>query len=510
MEKLTHWNKSLLPALLVVVGLVLTHFVTSCEVEPEPEPEFVQDTVSKVFVTDITPYSAVVSGHFSDDADSSDVVGLRYSLVNTRFITSTGTDAVAQQMPDGTYRVELDGLYADTTYYFKTYVLKGREYVNSETFAFRTHRLTARTDSATNIHAFGATLGYTLSEEIEPEKFKGSFGVYYSTRPRVIREQSKLCDPSLVVNGLIPGETYYYRAFVLQKTERGMDHYIWGDAIELNIPEIGVKTFSPERITPYSALLIGEINVKSDAISEIGFLLSERNRVVTIDSVESTTSDQDIRKVPLAYYEKSDVGRFYTNFGNLISNKYYYCRAYARISELKGGVKTNKVYYGDMVAFRTTKVSYTDGESVDLGLSVEWSSRNYMAESPVEVGELLTYEQAKETIKGDWRLPTYEEAKELVDSCRWLWTTYKGVSGVAVYGPTGNSIFLPASHGVNPDIMTFGIYAQDAQLDSKSKEPLVTTIRFVQDPANDTQAGKSADNLAGIDVPFAIRAVRDK
>ena len=46
---------------------------------------------------------------------------------------------------------------------------------------------------------------------------------------------------------------------------------------------------------------------------------------------------------------------------------------------------------------------------------------------------------------GAWRMPTDEEWDELIDECRWTWTTENGVYGRKVTGPNGNSIFLPAA-----------------------------------------------------------------
>ena len=46
---------------------------------------------------------------------------------------------------------------------------------------------------------------------------------------------------------------------------------------------------------------------------------------------------------------------------------------------------------------------------------------------------------------GSWRMPTYEEFDELRTECTWKWTTKKGVAGRKVTGPSGNSIFLPAT-----------------------------------------------------------------
>ena len=43
-----------------------------------------------------------------------------------------------------------------------------------------------------------------------------------------------------------------------------------------------------------------------------------------------------------------------------------------------------------------------------------------------------------------WRIPTSAEYEKLVNECVWEWTTLNGVPGSKIYGPNGNSIFLPA------------------------------------------------------------------
>lgn len=46
---------------------------------------------------------------------------------------------------------------------------------------------------------------------------------------------------------------------------------------------------------------------------------------------------------------------------------------------------------------------------------------------------------------GNWRMPTYDEQRELLDNCTWTWTTLNGIDGCRITGPNGNSIFLPAA-----------------------------------------------------------------
>lgn len=66
---------------------------------------------------------------------------------------------------------------------------------------------------------------------------------------------------------------------------------------------------------------------------------------------------------------------------------------------------------------------------------------------------------ASEKWGADWRMPTCEELKELVNECVWTWTTRKGAYGYEVVGPNGNSIFLPAAGCyIGSEIEGSGIY----------------------------------------------------
>ncbi len=115
-------------------------------------------------------------------------------------------------------------------------------------------------------------------------------------------------------------------------------------------------------------------------------------------------------------------------------------------------------------------------EAVDLGLSVKWATCNVGATSPEEYGDYFAwgetspkntytednsktygknigdisgnpaYDAATANWGDDWRMPTYDECQELVDSCTWTWTTQNGVKGCKVTSKkNGNSIFLPAA-----------------------------------------------------------------
>lgn len=143
------------------------------------------------------------------------------------------------------------------------------------------------------------------------------------------------------------------------------------------------------------------------------------------------------------------------------------------------------------------------GQAVDLGLSVKWASYNVGATMPEEAGIYYTwgdiyntgddatyvkylymFDQRKDrdysnrqvdlvtlTVlrpsedvatylwKGNWRIPTVFEYKELIEKCQWIWDSQK--LGYKVIGPNGNSIFIPAagcqtSDGTMDDYYTLG------------------------------------------------------
>lgn len=113
---------------------------------------------------------------------------------------------------------------------------------------------------------------------------------------------------------------------------------------------------------------------------------------------------------------------------------------------------------------------------VDLGLSVRWAMCNigalsqeqcgdyyawgeispktsystdnsvtFRMEETMDIGGDSIYDAARANWGGSWRLPTETEAQELIDDCTWEWTEMSGHAGCRVTGPSGLSIFLPAS-----------------------------------------------------------------
>ncbi len=121
---------------------------------------------------------------------------------------------------------------------------------------------------------------------------------------------------------------------------------------------------------------------------------------------------------------------------------------------------------------------------VDMGLSVKWASCNLGANKSEQSGfyyawgetevkanynatNSTTYSYSLSELKSmkfinsqnillptkdaataklgkEWRIPTKEEAEELIKKCEWEWVLKNGVKGYKVTGPNGKFIFIPS------------------------------------------------------------------
>lgn len=163
--------------------------------------------------------------------------------------------------------------------------------------------------------------------------------------------------------------------------------------------------------------------------------------------------------------------------------------------------------------------------AVDIGLSVKWASFNLGAYKPADVGSLFywaenqsstegnpKYSKVKVDVIGDiagddrydaatnmlgrnWRLPTEEECRELLNMCKWETKVIDGIEGRLVTGPNGNSIFLP----FNQKNFTSGKYV--------SGHYWTSTPHYGSKSANDLRFGENCKQPAEIWCATACRCL---
>lgn len=155
----------------------------------------------------------------------------------------------------------------------------------------------------------------------------------------------------------------------------------------------------------------------------------------------------------------------------------YYYKAYVQL------YSNGEYYYGETKTLKLKPINLTKGNAIDMGVSVMWASTNLGAESPEDDGGYYAYGEIEEkdsyfgdnykyydagsneyielgdNISGnkyfdaatailgdDWRMPTYDEYKELKENSIFAIVTYKGKMGFVVESTiNGNSIFMPYS-----------------------------------------------------------------
>ena len=138
-------------------------------------------------------------------------------------------------------------------------------------------------------------------------------------------------------------------------------------------------------------------------------------------------------------------------------------------------------------------ITNNDIQLIDLGLpsGTLWADRNIGANSPEETGDYYRFgetvefmegspEYVYDEIRGDiagtdrdtatvnlgkkYRMPTFDQIKELLDECKWKFAEQNGVKGMEVTGPNDNSIFFPVSgfrsiyDGSLHDVGSYGYY----------------------------------------------------
>ena len=267
---------------------------------------------------------------------------------------------------------------------------------------------------------------------------------------------------------LSPATEYKYRSFVTYGgiTYYGTKYKTFTTKEVVNVTSTGEASDIKRASAVLSASVQTEgVDVRDNVFVGLAWSTSE--------SAICAGGDYDSRTVSVR--EVQD-GVFSASLSGLSVNTTYY---YASFTEVGG------VYVFSSVKEFTTDVLRLETGAVDLGLSVKWAGCNVGADTPEEYGyyfawgETTTksfyaesnsvtyglsisalesrgiigadgnltaaYDAATANWGSDWRMPTLDEMKELINQCTWEWISINGVNGRLVTGPNGNSIFLPAA-----------------------------------------------------------------
>ncbi len=248
-----------------------------------------------------------------------------------------------------------------------------------------------------------------------------------------------------------------------------------------------VATGEVKDITTNSATILfsANYNFKEKLQLRPGILISTNK-----SHVEDRTKDATL-------YELENFNSFECSItlNNLQDNTTYYYRAC--------DCEDYQSYFGNCgeVKSFTTDIYRTAGTPVDLGLSVKWADRNIGATNPQESGYTFQwgsikpsksksdknwlsgdsdylkslgrvdsndnlcapYDAATQIWGNNWRMPTKDEFKELIDKCTCKMCWNNGVAGTEITGPNGNTLFMP-----NPKYSSTAIWTATSAPDTRA------------------------------------------
>ena len=370
----------------------------------------------------------------------------------------TNVTYVEVNTDDWKYSYVLDADF-NTTYYFCAYAKNGSgDVFYGDVLSFTTDQcFEVTTNNADEISTSSARLWGSIRESNVPVSERGfcwstsvfnpgdaisMTNVTYTEVDTDDWEYSYMLDADF-------NTTYYFCAYA--KNSNGEVFY--GDVLSFTTYQyLEVTTNNADEITTSSAWLWGSVRESNVPVRERGFCWG-KSRFYPEDKT-------NIKNVTYVKVDSEEETYSYILPDVVLNTTYYFC-AYAKNSN-------GEIYYGDVLSF-----TIPDSRAIDLGLSVKWASCNVGATSPEGLGGYYAWGETKEknsygsdnydcsysgkSLKGtpydvarikwggNWRMPTFDEFKELHDKCTWKWTSIKGVEGLRVTGPNGNSIFLPAA-----------------------------------------------------------------
>lgn len=327
------------------------------------------------------------------------------------------------------------------------------------------------TNVATDVTPFSVTLNGVINNYSVGEISRGQYGFLYTTEPSMdvtaaeqlfkqyvsegsatgckVRYVTNLLDGNsfnVTVSGFQPETTIYYCGIFITKDNKTYIGGVQNTTTLSYTPQISAADVTTGVMY---ANLFANVDL-GGAVSkdcEIGLLysVSENNLINGSKVVCKRTETDGIYNAELEY---------------LTSNTTYFYKFYLYNKTIK------TYFYTDVLSFTTKNA---DDFAVDLGLSVKWASCDLGAEDPSENGlsfswgsliskengSLNVYEYYKDNAYvnigtnisgteydavskywgGKWRMPTKEEAEELINACEYktdsylLETIYTGANG---------------------------------------------------------------------------------
>lgn len=306
-----------------------------------------------------------------DQADSYIKMGIAYST--SKSINANSTKREIQPAEDGSYKIFIEKLNINTTYYYSTYVCQNGDYRYGEVKSFSTLpvdfniSLVSKTQTTANfsgkIDVESITdADYSITVEVENN---------HLTKTATIKSTDIANDGTFqtTITGLYQGETYYYQGRLKINSS-----YSYGQRNEFATDPVNVN-LSVGDISQTTALFTGSLSITEPNDIEVGIYYSTSPDGLYENSYTTYT------KVVLSDILTSD-NKFVYSAESLKYNTTYYYRYY---------IKQNGRYtYSESMSFMTKDVLVNINVS-DISQTTVTFSGNIKLSEPecLEVGVLL-------------------------------------------------------------------------------------------------------------------------
>lgn len=431
-------------------------------------------------------FSATISGNLTVNAEeelSKSVWFIFDDKAETmEGLIENGKKYQSEVSSNGRFECKLNGLEPGKVYYYLacSKVHTRKYYGEMKSFTTKDYYGEVSSLPATNVEMFTGTLEGKLISENDESLSKSVWFVYSSNETQLdaLLARGKMIAASLnddhsfsaSLSSLANSTTYYYVACA-RIHER--EYYGKVNSFSTKGVSAHVSSLSASDIGLYKATLNGSLAIsnKESLSKSVWFLYS--TTVSTLEGLKTNGIDISGNAI--------EDGSFAANLSKLsVDSKYYYV-ACAKVHDT--------ILYGDVCSFSTKSIP---AGAIDLGLSVAWATTNIGATSIEEGGDRYAWGEietktvysssnykwsdgsslnltkyncdsnygvvdnkraldleddvAHAKLGGDWRMPLYIEAKELMDNCSWKMYEVGGTSGVLGTSKiNGNTIFFPDS-----------------------------------------------------------------
>lgn len=290
------------------------------------------------------------------------------------------------------------------------------------------------------------SMGIYLSKNPEPSEYNSSTYRIYDGNNTFSHE----------FTGLEPETTYYYKAFMYHREGFTLEKWDYGEIKSFTTPANSITTTFDYIVAGVSSVYLrGSVSIEYESPRyAYSSLITGDSRAAVINRGQDADT----------YYLGTERTFEITAFGMKEGGMYY------RTCVVLG----DEEYLGEIQYVSPREFVPTDGEVIDMGLSVKWRSRNVGADSPEEGGNYyswgetstksfytsehythpegdplvlpLTMDAASVNLGGKWRMPTREEFLELDEKCLCGAGEYNSMPGLLVVSKiNGNAIFFPAA-----------------------------------------------------------------